>query len=207
MSDDFEFFSNPVRTRAMTIRSLLLAVLLQFSVPLLADDAYVDHKAGFVFPKTIAGFSFEKKNQYDDPRLGYGLNYWSDDGILITVIVFDLGVRDIPDGIKGFRIQQIMKESQEDVQRAVNRMIYRSAHVVEDANVFSPLFIRASYNIVRDDGIERRSHLFIRGQNRHVVKVRATGPAKKQIDTSIANFIDQLLTIIGAKRGSVPEHQ
>lgn len=173
------------------MRTLLFAVFLLISSSSLADDAFVDTEIGFVFPQTVAGFSFQNKRPYDDPRLGYGLNYWSEDRILITVIVYDLGVKDIPDGINGPHVQQQMKQAREDVDQAVNLGVYRSAHLIDDVEVFSPLFLRASYTIVRKDGVQRRSHLFIRGQHQHLVKVRATGPANRQIDAKIANFIHQ----------------
>lgn len=156
----------------------------------LADDAFVDTETGFVFPQTVAGFSFQDKGQYGDPRLGYGLNYRSEDGILITVIVYDLGLKDIADGIDGPRVQQQMKQARGDVDLNVNVGNYRSAHLIDDVEVFSPLFLRVSYNIVRKDGVQRRSHLFIRGQHQHFVKVRATGPTNRQIDVKIANFVD-----------------
>jgi hypothetical protein len=183
------------------MRPLLVAVILFLSASSWADNAYVDAKTGFVFPETISGFKFHKKNLYDDPRLGYGLNYWSDNEILITVIVFDSGLRDISDGTAGYRVRQVMEESRGDVQRAVERGLYRSAQVINDVGAFSPLFLQASYHLVWDNGVHKRSHLFMRGQRRHIVKVRATGPADRQIDASIAKFIDQLSTIIGSAHG------
>lgn len=195
---------DPGITRHRVMRALLFAVVLLISSSSLADDAFVDTKTGFVFPQTVAGFSFKDKREYGDPGLGYGLNYWSKDGTLMTVIVYDLGIKGIEDGINGPRVQQQMRQAREDVDRAVDVGYYRAARLIDDVGVFSPLFLRASYDIVRNDGVQRRSHLFMRGQHEHFVKVRATGPADRQIDTTIANFLDQLLTIIGSDKQMQP---
>lgn len=182
------------------MRRILFTLLLLIASSSWANDAFVDTKTGFVFPQRIAEFSFHDKRQYSDPSLGYGLNYWSEDGILITVIVYDLGLRDITDGIDGPRVQQQMTQAQEDINRAVTLGFYQSAHSIDDVQGFSPLFLRASYSVLRKDGVLRRTHLFLRGQYQHFVKVRATGPANRQLDTKIATFIDQLSTIIRSKQ-------
>jgi hypothetical protein len=184
--------------RVIYTKVLLFAVFLLIPSYPLADDAFFDTETGFVFPQTVAGFSFKEKRQYGDPRLGYGLNYMSEDRILITVIVYNLGIKDITDGINGPRVQQQMQKAREDVDRTVNDGYNRSVHLIDDVEGFSPLFLRASYNIAGRDGIQKRSHLFIRGQRQHFVKVRTTGPANRQLDAKIATFIDQLSTIIGS---------
>ena len=163
------------------------------------NDPFVDTETGFVFPHAIAEFSFHNKSQYGD-GLGYELNYRSEDGILITVIVYDLGEQDIKDGINDPRVQQQMKQALDDVNRAVDLGVYRSAYLICDVKVLPPLFLRASYNIVRKDGVETRNHLFIRGQHQHFVEIRATGPPNRQIDEKIANFMDQLLMEIGSNK-------
>ena len=88
---------------------LLLAVLLLISAPSFGNDSYVDAETGFAFPRTIAGFNFDKKKEYDDSRLGYGLNYLNEEGILITVIIYDLGIKNILEGTQGPYVKQQIK--------------------------------------------------------------------------------------------------
>lgn len=178
------------------MRAILLSLIVLTSLSSLANDAFVDNETGFAFPQSIAGFSFADKSQYDDPALGYGLNYWSEKGILITVIVFDLGKKDIPDGIDGALVRKMMEQAQEDVDEVVNQGLYRSVRVLDDVGPFSPLFLSASYSVVRADGARLRSYVFIRGKNRKLVKVKATGPESRSIDADVAKFILELSTKI-----------
>jgi hypothetical protein len=180
---------------------LILALSLLIASPSMADDAVVDPNTGFVFPETVAGFKYQDRREYGDPRLGYGLDYWSKEGILITVIVYDLGLKDIADGIEDPRVRQQMKLAQEDVERAVSLGAYRAATPIDDSvKRFSPLLLQASYHLVRKDGAERRSYLFMRGQHRHFIKLRATCPTDWQLDTRISHFLEAFLTITGAKQ-------
>jgi hypothetical protein len=100
--------------------------------------------------------------------------------------------------------QQRMKQALDSVNRAVDLGIYRSAYLIHDVKVFPPQCLKASYNIVRKDGVETRNHLFIRGQHQHFAEVRATGPPNRQIDEKIDNFMAQKLIIIGSNRQIVP---
>ena len=179
---------------------LLLAFSLFVSLTLHAADAYVDAKTGFVFPSSIASFDFEKVNDYGDSRLGYGLNYWSNNNILATVIVYDLGIKNILDGTNGPHVRQQISNAKSDINQAVELSYYKSAEVIDSVKGFSPDFLSASYNIVRQDNVTRRSHLFIRGQNKYFVKVRVTGPAAGNIDALAADFIEQLSVILASKQ-------
>jgi hypothetical protein len=182
------------------MHTLLLALCLLFPSPVLPDNATVDPDTGFAFPQTVAGFRYDNRRAYGDPRLGYGLNYRSEEGILITVIVYNLGAKDIADGTGDPRVRQQMTQAQADVNRGISVGAYQSAIEIEDVEGFSPLYLRASYRLVLKDGVEMRSHLLMRGQRQHFIKVRASGPPSKELDRGIITFLEELSTIIGCDK-------
>ena len=169
--------------------------------PAFADTAYIDKNTGFSFPTVIAAFTYSDKREYGDSRLGYGLNYWSKDGVLITVIVYNFGISNIQNGIDGSHVLSQYNQAQDDVIRAVKAGHYKSATEIIDLHSFSPAFLRISYNIIRNDDSKTRSHLFLRGQEDYFIKVRATGKSAETIDEKVIAFLDQLLIIIFYKYG------
>lgn len=177
-------------------RILILVALWLWSLSVVAGNAYVDAQTGFAFPQSMAGFTFEKQANYDDPRLGYRVDYWNDKDTLISVIVYNLGVTTIQDGTEGSYVRQQYNQALNDVERAVDYGIYQSAQKIETLKDASPAFLSASFTIVRKDGVVRRSHLFLRGQHQHFVKVRVTGPVDANNDTAVAAFVKQLSAVL-----------
>jgi hypothetical protein len=125
---------------------------------------YVDEEAGFTFPEKIAEFMFNEERQYSDPRLGYGLNYWYKDKILVTVIVYNQGLDDIKDGVTGKHVVAELRQGQKDIELMVEKKYYKSATKLTDLDRFPESFLRSSYKIVADNGTVKRSHLLIRGK-------------------------------------------
>ena len=84
------------------IARMLLIALLAFGLPNVApaqaqvSEAVTFH--GLTFPDDIAGA--QRSNAYDHekqrPGLGYGVGY-RQSGVVITVYIYDLRMRDIPD--------------------------------------------------------------------------------------------------------------
>jgi hypothetical protein len=184
--------------RLNSVVQLILTACMSLASPAHADDAFADAKSGFVFPRTLAGLGYENRREYGDPRLGYGVNYRGE-GIFVTVIVYDLGEQSIGDGIDDARVRQQMRQAQADVAEAVRRGDYREAIADGEAKQYSPLFLQASYRILAKNGAQYRSYIFVRGQKRHFIKVRATGLTTSLVDASMAAMLDQLAVVIGTR--------
>lgn len=165
-----------------------------------ADSAYVDRNTNFSFPTSIASYTFSDKREYGDARLGYGLNYRSNDGDLITVIVYNLGIGNIQNGIDGSSVVSQYRQAQDDVIQAVKDGHYKSATEIPSLPSFSSSFLKISYNIMRKNGSSTRSHLFLRGQEGYFLKVRATGSSAENFDEKVVKFLEQLLIIVSSNK-------
>lgn len=162
-------------------------------------DAYVDTKTQFTFPANIAEFTFSKVSRYSDDDLGYGVNYGHSDGTFATVVVYDLGLSNIGTGTEDPQVKRHMQQAQDDLQQAVKSGLYRSVQTTSSAADFSSAFLTASYIATTDDDNIHRTHLFVRGERKHFVKVSISGFNDPGIDAKAAKFIEQLLLVLGAK--------
>jgi len=190
--------NKPLKLSKPVIRwkTILFFIFAIFTYPAIAENAHVDPKTRIIYPQTIGEFTFNKVNHYDDERLGYGLNYWSENDILITVIVYDLGMKHIKTGIGGKLVKAQYELSQDEVNKGISRGHYESVVPLRVPKEFSEKFLKASYHIVYTGGDDKRSHLFIRGHKKHFIKIRATGLNTKTIDPEITRFLNEFLMII-----------
>lgn len=186
-----------ITDEVFSMRVIYTIIFFLYATCSFADNSYADAVTGFSFPQKIGSFIFDEKKVYDDKRLGYGLNYRSASGILISIFVYNYGIKDIQNGTEGAHVVKQYEQAHNDVKRAVDLGYYKSATPLSSPVRFSPSFLVASYSIVSKNGTQKRSHLFIRGQNGNFIKVRATGPNRETIDTEISDFLDRLLKIIG----------
>ena len=123
-----------VRTLGIRLWMLFFALCFLYVTNSFAETAYIDRKTGFIFPQSIGVFNFDNKREYDDPRLGYGLNYRSENNILLTVIVYDLGLIDIQDGTDGPKVRAQFNEAKKDIRVAVRQGYYRSVEPLSNLN-------------------------------------------------------------------------
>ncbi len=144
----------------------------------------------FDFPNKINNFTLENKKDYDDLRLGYALNFKSKTGIVITVIVYDLGIKNIKNGLEGAHVNKQFIQAQNDVKLGVKSGLYKSIKALPFNMTLSPLYLTSSYSIVSTDGLSKKiSYLFIRGQKKHFIKIRVTGSNSSTIDQEVSSFI------------------
>ena len=168
--------------------------------PVFAETAYFDKNTGYSFPVSIADFGFNDKNEYGDAELGYGLNYWYKNEVLITVIVYNMGIDGIKNGIKGTHVLSQHGQANTDVGRAVDAGHYKSAKEISVSQDLSSHFLRSSFDIVRRDDTHVRSHLFLRGQDGYFIKVRASGKEVEDFDKKVAEFLEQLFVIVSPNK-------
>src|SRR3989338_1100981 len=93
-----------------------MRILLNFLLLLLASalacgrDPLVDRELGVAFPESIASLTFEGKQQYNDPKLGYSLRYQNEDLVKADIYVYDKGYTDIKEGVSSKRVQEEFAE-------------------------------------------------------------------------------------------------
>ena len=184
-----------VKHRIVSFATLVLFLFLFPVSQSGAASAHTDPKAGLEFPVTIDGFRFIGKKRFRTAAAGYVLRY-VDRGITVDLFVYDLGLPNIKNGVTGPNVVQQKKQAMGDIYTALRYGMYRKVKQAKTPGSFPPGFLSASYRITDRRGNIRRSHLFIRGQNRHFVKLRASGPDTGSTDARIASFARQLLPLV-----------
>ncbi len=175
---------------------LFVFVLSVPAVGAFAAEAHVDRRAGFSFPDRIGEFSFVGKKRFAVAVAGYVLRYVDRAGTTIDLFVYDGGVRNIKNGTRGARVGQQKKNAIAEIYTALRYGMYRDVKPAPSPASFPAGFLSASYRITDRFGKTRRSHLFIRGQNGHFVKLRASGPDTGLTDKRIAGFATRLLPLV-----------
>lgn len=182
----------------MNAKILILNILFMFCGSVSADTAYVDKNTGFLFPTLIAEFVYDNKREYGDPGLGYGLNYWYKKEVLATIIVYNLGIKDIQDGTNGSQVLSQYNQAKSEIVRSVEAGHYELVTQLQDLRIFSDAFLTVSYSIIGKDNSNKRSHLFVRGQEGYFIKVRVTANNSETNDKKVAKFLEELLKIISS---------
>lgn len=180
---------------------VLLCCLLLWQ-PCQADTAFIDQKAGFRFPSSIADFKYVDKTIYDKP-LGYSLVYRNSHRTTISLIVYDNGIKDIQTGINGKHVRAQFAQASGDIHAAVAQGYYLAAETLPQQNHFSANFLSAGFLITNRNKLKTRSHLLITGFHRHFIKIRATGFNDVFMDDSVAEFVKKLEEIIGIMQTTI----
>ena len=147
-----------------------------------------DPEAGFAFPQTLGGFTFQKLHQFPQKPLGYSLNYRGENRVVADVYVYDAGLSDIADGHMTDAVLAQFQSAKEHVAEAARRGHYADVSPERDI-VFPPeevvnapgrwqsaLF---SYNLTPGGGrtVPVMSEVYVRASKGRFVKVRMTFPA------------------------------
>ena len=130
----------------------------------------------FCCPAVLNGLENRGMENYekDNPGLGYSYRY---EGIStkVDIYIYDLGFKDIPDGISSDIIEQSFVSAVRDVMIAGDRGAYEKVqyHEAKEVKVGNLSFGvgRLSFN---QDGIERESFVALTGVNGRIFKLRAT---------------------------------
>ncbi len=185
-----------IKHHLLSFGTLVLFLFLFPAAQSAAASAHTDPKARLEFPVTINGFRFVGKKRFRNPAVGYMLRYVDRGGITVDLFVYDLGLPNIKNGVADPNVVKQKKQAMGDIYTALRYGMYRKVKQAKTPGSFPPGFLSASYRITDRRGNIRRSHLFIRGQNRHFVKLRASGPDAGSTDARIAGFARQLLPLV-----------
>jgi hypothetical protein len=150
------------------------------------------------FPE-VKGLTRGKVKTYPQAELGYSLSYDAP-GFVVTVYVYDRGIKKIPDGAKSDEAKDEMKRLAEELDLVVKQGIYKSVKEVgkEETVPFgkgkdAPSALRRRFEIERKDGV-KLSEGYITGYKNHFVKIRITHDPD---DKEAPKKIEALLEAIG----------
>jgi hypothetical protein len=130
----------------------------------------------------VKGLDRQKPNVFKDARLGYSVSYLAE-GTVITVFVYDLGLKEIPKGAEADAIKAEMYESLLALEgnRASGR--YKSIQPLDEkvvafgSNADAPKLRRKRYEIEIAKEGPAVAELYMTGYKNYFIKIRATYPA------------------------------
>ncbi|VAW82055.1 hypothetical protein MNBD_GAMMA12-796 [hydrothermal vent metagenome] len=180
-----------------------LVLLLCF--PLLAiASPVIDNRNGYNFTKNIGPFKFYRKLDFKDPRLGYGLNYRTSGGIkqrsIVTIIIYDLGMKNITAGISDQRVIKQFENAFRDIKTFVSRGNYKSVKRLDQSSVKNKDYLALNMLITIPRGLTLKSNILMRGHNGKFIKIRISGPNNAESDKLALTVLKQISLILGLKR-------
>lgn len=156
-----------------------LAVLLVAGTPARPADDLPGPK--IEWPE-VKGLDRQKPNVFKDVGLGYSVSYLAE-GTVIIVFVYNLGLKEIPDGADADAIKAEMYESLLAVEGNRSNGRYKSIQPLDEkvvpfgANADAPKLRRKRYEIEIAKEGAAITELYVAGYKNHFLKIRATYPA------------------------------
>ncbi len=142
----------------------------------------------------VKGLDRQKPNQFKDKALGYSVAYLGE-GTVITVFVYNLGLKKIPDGPDSDIVKAEMYESLLAVEANKANGRYKSISPVNEkviplgSSKTAPQIRRKRYEVEIAKEGAAITELYVTGYKDYFIKIRATYPAdskekgEKLIDT------------------------
>src|SRR5262249_30835430 len=131
---------------------------------------------GITLPKTISDIKYKGKKSYDQKGLGYSVAY-SNARCTISLFVYDLEEKNIPDGKAGDLVAGQVKASIKDVKTLEKRGTYKNVEILKD-DLPLPKSVKSKFATAgltfELDGGQCKSYVLIVGQSNHFLKVRVT---------------------------------
>lgn len=182
------------------MRALIISLLLLVAPPALAEAVYEDARTGAVFPRTLGAFAFDKAYEYELAKLGYSLNYYAEPEHTAASVYVYTGGQNVPEGIGSQTIRAQFQMEIQTIEYAKRVGKYKEVTLLPNTIVQRPDFLSASLLIEGRNGNRAVSHLFLRGEAGHFLKVRLSTTAGEDITAKINTFLDALIAAIRAKR-------
>lgn len=134
----------------------------------------------------VPGFEREEVHRFDDPRLGYAIEYSSPCGLAATVYVYNGGRASIPTGRSSILTAEFLK-AKEDIKTAQRRGTWKSVEPGTDQETRlgsgpnAPEALWVSFRLGHDAG-DAKSDSYMTGYRDQFVKIRCTYLAKDQVE-------------------------
>jgi hypothetical protein len=169
-----------------------------------ADDDNIELKEiGVSLPAKIGDITFKGRQSFDQKALGYSVSYHSR-MCAITLIVYDLNEKNIPDGKNGPQVADQMRRSTDDLKTAEKRGLLKNLQGMKGE---LPLpksalmtFATAGYTFDTEGG-GCKSYILLTGRQRNFLKIRLTQYIvnQKTNDEEINRFLTALAQAVAGK--------
>lgn len=146
----------------------------------------------------VKGFTRGKVQTFPKAELGYSVAY-DTPGLAVTIYVYNLGLKKIPDGAKSDEVKDEMKRTVADLDRAKQAGLYKSVKEIGKEETVAlgkvkgaPSALRRQFEVERKDGV-KLSAIYVTGYKDHFVKIRIThNPDDKEAADKIATLLEVL---------------
>lgn len=175
-----------------------------------AAGSYRHEPTGLLFPERLAQLEKGEVTDFEPqiPGGGIGVGY-SGPGITVTLYVYALGRKSIPDGFQSRVLKEHFKETVGDVMEAGRRGLYKGGKkesegvAAWDAGETGRKSLHAQFRFTQG-GRERHSHLYLTGFRDHFIKIRFTYDAQVQgaAEKTLKDFLAEMSRLLDAPAGS-----
>ena len=149
------------------------------------------------FPE-VKGLTRGKVKTYPQAELGYSISY-DGPGTVVTVYVYDRGIKKIPDGAKSDEAKDEMKRLVEELDLVKQQGVYKSVKELGKEQTVqlgkgkdAPSALLRRFEIERKDGV-KLSEGYVTGYKNHFVKIRIThDPDDKEAPKKIAALLEAI---------------
>jgi hypothetical protein len=196
------------RFRCPTALLVTIVAFAYFTVLLsaaAADDLSELRVLGFDFPSEINDFTRGDiiDNELKHPGLGYTIAYHGPQaGEEATVYVYDLGIRNIPDGPLNTAARQAFDQAAGDVLATegypgLGRVkVSMVDQYVANSGAGEAQFLCAEFVFQMADGSAQRSYLYLTGARSKFLKIRTTLPTSDATITTAREFADTAASML-----------
>ena len=187
--------------------SLTLGLLVAvFAVPCAADDKKdVEKPVKFNFPD-VKGWKRGEIRPYPEKAAGYSVAYNSDDGITVTVYVYDRGLKEIPNDLTSAVVKEQFKGAKDAIYEAMKLKYYESVKELKsDEGTLgkkdrAPKTLTASFELGTKQGLVL-SDIHVTVYENHFIKLRCTRPkdSAEKTQKSLDTLLDEMGVLFANK--------
>lgn len=169
----------------LTFFSFILVLIIS---PHAFSDSFKDASTGLTFPATLGSMQqkevtdFEKQNP--SSGLGVGILYRDPNPkIYADIYVYNLGLKDIPNGSISKIVQEQWKQAEQDIYTIQKqgklqevKKLNETTSSLTSSNA-GPTALRTDFSYIQN-GEEKLSHLLLTGYKNNFIKIRFTYPSR-----------------------------
>ncbi|MGB7202725.1 MAG: hypothetical protein WBD16_10695 [Pyrinomonadaceae bacterium] len=170
------------------MRSKLRYIIIATVLGLLLQNAASAQGLDVKFPE-IDGWEKGELTKYPSAALGYSIGYESETGEIVTVYVYNAGLKTIPDDVNHKTIKDEINRAKAEIRQVEEMGYYENVKELKndtvtlggEAGKVKTLHALFTFKL---RGNEVASDIFIWGYQNHFVKIRATRKAEKEMVNS-----------------------
>lgn len=194
------------RVACACLRLLLALACLQGNVSRaapLGDNLVRLAPSPFKLPQNIGPLRYSGENRYSDRRMGRAFTY-NASGISLKIYVYDLGLRDIPDGANSVAACEQFESAKREIERGGNyeNVSLRGEFTRAMADGVAPLLAREAVYEFDRNGIHVVSALWVTAANGYFLKLRLS--LREEVADELADAREQVLGSIAAALAARP---